>query len=96
MSKHTPGPWFISRDERDGMSWNNHIASVPDPKSEICAMFHDGTPNNEIGEANAILIAAAPDLLKALKQIVSDWEDGEPEDIVDACAAIAKAEGREP
>lgn len=46
---------------------------------------------NEV-EATAHLFAAAPDLYEALDQIVFDW-DGEPEDMADARAALAKARG---
>lgn len=44
---------------------------------------------------HAHLIAAAPELLAALKRVYHDW-DGEPEDMLHVQAAIAKAEGREP
>jgi hypothetical protein len=33
---------------------------------EICQPLHDGTDDNEIGEANARLIAAAPELFDTL------------------------------
>ena len=41
--------------------------------------------------ANARLIAAAPDLLKALKKILAPYDD--PRDYKRARAAVAKAEG---
>jgi hypothetical protein len=64
--KFTPGPWFVSRDDRDGYEWNNHIASVATPHIEICAMFHTNREDgNATGEANAQLVAAAPHLFKA-------------------------------
>jgi hypothetical protein len=51
------------------------------------------------GDADAALIAAAPDMLDALKEIVGIWKDAsylEPADetIEKAYAAIAKAEGK--
>lgn len=55
---------------------------------------------NEESKANAHLIAAAPDLYEALKQIVSwmeKWRDAEWNFnglLVDGRKAIAKAEGR--
>ncbi len=56
------------------------------------------------GKANAALIAAAPDLLAALEQLVVDWESVSPSDQVPdeinkdshwdaARAAVAKAKG---
>jgi hypothetical protein len=64
-----------------------------------------GQPDREEAEANARLIAAAPELLAALKALIIDWDaidsDAQvPEEINDnahwkaARAAIAKVEGR--
>lgn len=50
--KHTPGPWSVY--EADDGDW--HVVAGDDGELEI-AGFVDG------GEANARLIAAAPDLL---------------------------------
>lgn len=62
--KHIPGPWYATtRVGREPWDWV--VASAADPNIEICQMFHDGTDENERGEANAKLVAAAPDLLKA-------------------------------
>lgn len=66
MTNFTPGPWFISRDDRPNMEWNNHISSVELPHITICFMTHDGTKENIWAEANAHLIAAAPDMYEAL------------------------------
>lgn len=55
---HTPEPWYIDRDERVGMAWNNHIASLAKPNHTICFMSHDGTRENLTGEANARRIVA--------------------------------------
>lgn len=47
-----------------------------------------------MGEANARLIAAAPDLLAALSELLPLWENGIEEPwIIRARAAIAKATG---
>jgi hypothetical protein len=78
MSAHTKGPWTAG-----------HFSSVvglpvmaqPDPTSNsvvICGVRGD----RETAEANARLIAAAPDLLEALRSLVADlggcWDAFEP------------------
>jgi hypothetical protein len=69
---HTPGPWFVDQDMREGMEWNNHIYGSNGDC--VCFMAHDGNdPSNAIGLANARLIAAAPDLLEALTDMLSGW-----------------------
>lgn len=62
-TQHTPGPWAATT--RQG-SWDWVVYQENGPL-EICQMFHDGTEFNEIGEANSKLVAAAPEMLKALK-----------------------------
>lgn len=103
-SKHTPGPWEWLADE------DRHEADcVPvmakDGTLQIADIFA-GTVNGsdmsvDEAEANARLIAAAPDLLEALEQLAAY---GDPEmdatvqlpweDVAKARAAIAKAEAR--
>lgn len=92
MSKHTPGPWRSC--ERGDYS-DYHGASVvivsPVADMRVAVVHHHGTSE---ADANASLIAAAPELLAALKEVVrisnrnhAAWDK--------ARAAIAKAEGRE-
>ena len=80
MSGHTPGPWtiqgaFIGTDDA-------HIAQVKGEGRGV---------NSQRAEANSMLIAAAPDLLDALKMALEapdddrSWEDY-------AIAAIKKAD----
>jgi hypothetical protein len=101
MSKHTPGPWkTVARNypiadtgDYDGC-WE---VLTGDPKKPIVQIWGDSDED----EANARLIAAAPDLLEALKNIVNLWDhhasahgDGTIFPLhVAARAAIAKAEG---
>lgn len=61
MSKHTPGPWAAAA--RQGSDWDL-VVYKPDTSLEICQMFHDFTKGNPIGQANAYLVAAAPELLE--------------------------------
>lgn len=57
-NKHTPEPWAIDPDDRPNMHWNNHIVSEANPNIAICFMAHDGTEQNERGEANARRVVA--------------------------------------
>lgn len=82
-NKHTPGPWTVG----------DTPAIVYDDNACEVAM---ATFNQESFEANARLIAAAPELLAALEFIVNDAEPGEDARLTAngynrACAAIAKA-----
>lgn len=110
MSNHTPGPWTIGNiqsnclyvESDQGKKWNNPT---------VCALYEDVTPEDSVtmgawlkpfesAEANARLIAAAPELLESLDKAVSIMET-EPgcnfykAHIAKFKAAIAKAEGRE-
>jgi hypothetical protein len=90
--KHTPGPWGYFCHHTEG-SW--HIGANP-------TTYAKGDPTianlGQIGdqEANARLIAAAPEMLEALRGLLSETEDGIatcPLTRIRARAAIAKAEG---
>ena len=78
MSKHTPGPWRVI-----GAGW--------DERGDAQYTLRDV---KAIGAADARLIAAAPDLLAALKRVLSDDEVAlSRPDYEFARAAILKAEG---
>ena len=84
MNKHTPGPWGVAYKDKHGQSVvkNEHI--------EIATCWHHcvGEIEKEM-HANARLIAAAPDLLQALK-IISIWaENGSTEKDFDDIAKLA-------
>lgn len=94
---HTPGPWAVGFEGlRGGTYW---CVSRSDAAEEIDIHEDDN------GEADARLIAAAPDLLAAAKELRATISKNEPmpfeawnalcdEVIERADAAIAKAEGR--
>lgn len=94
MSKHTPGPWRL---DWYGAHKDDAIAGQIDgPNGQHIADI----PNDlRAGLGNAALITAAPDLLKALEEIVGYLGDGDPNDTCErhrlncARAAIAKARG---
>jgi hypothetical protein len=64
-TKHTPGPWSLKRE-------NGRFAIIPDCRSPIALAYtaFNGLPQ-EKDEANARLIAAAPDLLAALEAVLA-------------------------
>ncbi len=96
MSAHTPGPWFAKRMRND--NGNFDIDSVG---GYFVAKSIGGLDVGE-EEANARLIAAAPELLAALQRAymaLIGYLPGHRNAITDAAidaarAAIAKAEGR--
>jgi hypothetical protein len=90
MNKHTPGPWRVVD------SWNDHMVEGQNGEEIIWQDGPHGTPT--INEANARLIAAAPDLLAVLEELQESaayWSEYDvPIGIVDRInAAIAKAKG---
>ena len=101
-AKHTPGPWFIRTNRHtstDGRPWGWLDAAPPGgPQRNIPGVQVTWT-RGEASEANARLIAAAPELLAALNAALDDVDaaraDGyEPPAWAEAArAAIAKATG---
>lgn len=108
-AKHTPGPWQTFRD-------STCMAVLAQDRSPICnltwattGMLYRGTI--EDSEANAALIAAAPDLLEALREadkmldiakryFPRSIKNGDKFDLLNVQEnvvrkAIAQAEGRE-
>lgn len=94
--KHTPGPWSVNV---IGQHWNNkslkHIEVTFGQDGEcICDTVYNPSDAN--------LIAAAPDLLEVMQDVVEQWkvehdEKGEPQPLwVKNCLrAISKALGEE-
>ena len=102
--KHTPGPWRVDETKAIG-PMGIYSETARQPVSGICwfvycrnyGMFPDTEemPRDEI-EANARLIAAAPELLAALKQsllAMAEMDDDTPLQR-EVGALIAKVEGR--
>jgi hypothetical protein len=104
---HTPGPWRVEGPDDEpygqiGVFAAHHL---------VCELWQDDAPVRDYNEAqwaNARLIAAAPELLAALRAVVESfgpWHDDDcPCDDTCSCsakpvhdavnAAIAKAEGK--
>ena len=106
MNGHTPGPWTVKA-HKDGAI----AVYATDEKPVFVAPYAAYRPNPESGRdevmANANLIAAAPELLAALKAMHQGLVDGSikftkkrqsdndpyhPANVL-MCAAIAKAQG---
>lgn len=89
--KHTPGPWEV------GDLDQNSQRIVRSEHIEICTCWHHcvGSIEKQM-EANARLIAAAPEMYEALKaaeEWLSGWASAEPY-LETIRAALLKAEGR--
>ena len=82
-SKHTPGPWFH---EPTGDGLERLITGWPSENTCTVVGVVDGNKTSqETTEANARLIAAAPELLEALEAL-GDW----------LAHGLAKPEGAKP
>jgi len=107
MTKHTPGPWHIERRRIPDTTLvqvnivaanpvKEHHIEVP-AHVDLRVAFTGGCEGR--GEANAHLIAAAPELLAACKELSEYWRHGTPVNpgsyaASHILAAIARAEGR--
>ena len=70
MSAHTPGPWLIQR----GDEWADGIVTLHGHNEDGTPMYWTVASYNrrrDEAEANARLIAAAPELLEALKELIA-------------------------
>lgn len=90
--KHTPGPWVVDGDVIRGDQQRNGSISVA---SMLDVSYPYGRRAGESKHANARLIAAAPDLLDALKGLlgITDFHELFGSKTEAARAAIAKATG---
>ena len=101
MSKHTPGPWQI------GKNFGSVVCDTPVPGisgSDDTEYYGGHLIAESVTEANARLIAAAPELLEALRMFVVWYGRRDKHDtllppkmqeaeLAQAMRAIAKAEG---
>ena len=88
---HTPGPWRLERSVEEWIE----APECGDDADIVCEAPWEGEASRKRWPANACLIAAAPDMLAALRAIVGAAEAGFPEALQMARAAIAKATGKE-
>jgi len=99
MAEHTPGPWKVTTNLDYWVEPVNFEGGEGEFKGiALCGDIHWPNSNEKQfeWEANARLIAAAPDMLEALKAALCDAEGGDvpTQATIDAMnAAITKAEG---
>ena len=100
---HTPGPW---KPYNHPSGWRIYGRSKKEPICVFCMGDRDEETPFRNAEANARLAAAAPDLLAALKTLLTEYADKNATDdqllkslggigfraVLSARAAIAKAE----
>lgn len=101
---HTPGPWTAEYSKLDMPGWRVHsvLRQVPPYDAYPALRANLAFSAHETAEADARLIAAAPELLDALKAMVASYDGLRDtltspviiEKLARADAAIAKAEGR--
>jgi len=105
--KHTPGPWF-----RGDLVWHDpgenqcgqRFAVVRSGHGDPVALVLHDEDDAEQDDRTAALVAAAPDLLGALKELLAEWETDhqdtptarwpETGGVMMARSAIAKAQGK--
>lgn len=103
MSKHTPGPWIVEYEGKQ--EWvivapdGDHTLGYHrwDGLASVYGSIDDKSNGIVVGQANASLIAAAPDMLNALEEAERAISSGLKD--TDAVlgiirSAIKKAEGR--
>ena len=94
MSMHTPGPLRVRDKDGDVIPIDAPPAMTGYDRREICIV---SSWDEEHQEANAYLIAAAPELLEACKDLMSGFSVKTQADEVlmkETQWIIAKAEGR--
>lgn len=101
--KHTPGPWeYVPSTEHHGpyvsAPWGGDVCDcyvMSNPRTASVRNGGTSYPINHQGEradANARLIAAAPEMFEALTTLLK-YEPAEEKDWAKARAALAKARG---
>lgn len=97
--KHTPGPWYV---DKAPSIFGGHGFTIHKGSAMICTAFPGASTDRiePVAELNARLIAAAPELLDALKVMLEQFTKTpstlkDSECRVKAHAAIAKATGEQ-
>lgn len=95
MSAHTPGPWELDHGD-DGDNFT--IRADGEFVTRLTKSRYTDDRRDPEAYANAALIAAAPDLLSSLRDVLAEIDGGgdhfDMSAVSRARAAIARAEGR--
>lgn len=102
-TSHTPGPWDVTEGEADMLiregarhTCRRNIYYIESDGGRNCIGVYDPESMNAMtGEANARLIAAAPELLECLEAIEESGGLKDPHLVKCVRAAIAKAQEAE-
>jgi len=102
MNAHTPGPWdhYPTGPRMRDMYQQPFCITQRWLPNMIAGIFGDGRGGLDAAKVNAALIAAAPDMLAALRALSPGFGAGlqsglyKQTMVTDALAAIARAEGR--
>lgn len=94
-TKHTPGPWLAVAESAVQCGFKRHHISAKDGDCfmYVAKALDIGSSKAE-REANARLIAAAPDMLEALQNIENDDKHMPESAWILIQSAIAKAKGK--
>jgi hypothetical protein len=71
MASHTPGPWYLDFDNPIDDTYASISAPTHKSLAEVVWCFDDDDEQSPELEANGYLIAAAPELLEALKDVLA-------------------------
>ena len=97
-AQHTPGPWeYVAKLTASENHRGFFIRAEKDNKAGKWALaeVQPGDSDGDLGEANARLIAAAPDLLEVAEMVLGMATNYMPQELIDAAGiAAAKATGR--
>ena len=91
---HTPGPWEARLQQADGYFIKKEGWEIRTDAYDVATWIQNGAPIRK--EADALLLAAAPEMLEALEAVAKADERDEYIPISDVRTAIAKARGRPP
>jgi hypothetical protein len=95
MSKHTPGPWRVEAVDAEGTLVYHRVMSAGYRVAGVYTIRGGRGLSREESDANAHLIAAAPEMLAALEGILNIGHTPDTWEVAHRIgrAAIAKAKG---
>lgn len=87
--KFTPGPWFIKQSEEIRSPYSPNVSSTritildePGGQYQSRHVIAQVAKGNGRGEANAALIAAAPEMYRKLEWLQREFDESDDEELV--------------